>query len=265
MKQLSIFRFVCACLGYDSVISSVYVKLLHFIVAILVLTGCSAKQSSKPKTLSAKDASQGFFMLFDGMDEKLSNFRGVVKEEIPQGVWIVKEGQILCVPRNERPEGAKGSILTKQQFSDFDLQLEYKLGPEYEGNINSGVKYFVYPGTELGLEYQIFDSDMEIIGPHALGDLYDILEATGQQAKPRGVWNKVRIVSEGKHVEHWLNDKKVLEFERGSKAFRASVANSKFKNRKAFGEVERGHILLQDHGGGIAFRNIRIKASVHTP
>jgi len=236
-------------------------KLLNLIIVILILFGCTVNKSSKPNTLSPKEASQGFWMLFDGIDEKLSNFRGVVKEEIPQGVWIVKEEQILCVPRSERPEEAKGSILTKKQFSDFDLKLEYMLNSEYEGNINSGIKYFVYPGTELGLEYQIFDSDMEIKGPHALSDLYDILEATGQRAKPRGVWNKVRIVSEGKHVEHWLNGKKVLEFERGSEAFRTAVANSKFKNRKAFGEAEKGHILLQDHGGEIAFRNIRIKTS----
>jgi len=236
-------------------------KLLCLIIAISILSGCSMNKNIKPNTLSAKEARQGFWMLFDGMDKKLSNFRGVVKEEIPQGVWIVKEGQILCVPRSERPEGAKGSIVTKQQFSDFDLKLEYKLNPEYKGNINSGIKYFVYPGTELGLEYQIFDSDMEINGPHALGDLYDILEATGQQARPRGMWNKVRIVSEGKHVEHWLNGKKVLEFERGSETFRTAVANSKFKNREAFGEAEKGRILLQDHGGEIAFRNIRIKAS----
>jgi hypothetical protein len=238
-----------------------FLKLLYFIITILILFGCYVNKSSKPNILSAKEVRQGFWMLFDGIDEKLSNFRGVVKKEIPQGVWIVKEGQILCVPRSERPEGAKGSIVTKQQFSDFDLKLEYKLNPEYEGNINSGIKYFVCPGTELGLEYQIFDSDMEINGPHALGDLYDILEATRPQAKPRGVWNKVRIVSEGKHIEHWLNGKKVLEFERGSEVFRTAVANSKFKNREAFGEAEKGHILLQDHGGEIAFRNIRIKAS----
>ncbi|MHC4569252.1 MAG: 3-keto-disaccharide hydrolase [Planctomycetota bacterium] len=63
----------------------------------------------------------------------------------------------------------------------------------------------------------------------------------------------------GNHVEHWLNGKKVLEFERGSEQFRAAIAKSKFKNRDKFGEAKEGCILLQDHGGGIAFRNIRIR------
>jgi hypothetical protein len=60
-------------------------------------------------------------------------------------------------------------------------------------------------------------------------------------------------------VQHWLNNKKVLEFQRGSEQFRAAVAKSKFKNRERFGEAGQGHILLQDHGGGIAFRNLRIR------
>ena len=69
----------------------------------------------------------------------------------------------------------------------------------------------------------------------------------------------MRIVARGNHVEHWINGKKVLGFERASERFREAVAKSKFKNRDKFGEAKRGYILLQDHGGGIAFRNIRIK------
>ncbi len=140
------------------------------------------------------------------------------------------------------------------------LRCSNKLDPNFKGgHVNSGVKYFAYPKTELGLEYQIYDADAKVRSTGALADLYDILAAKERPAKPRGQWNTVRIVAKGNHVEHWISGKKVLEFERGSEKFRAAVAKSKFKNRDKFGEAKQGYILLQDHGGGIAFRNIRIK------
>ena len=72
--------------------------------------------------------------------------------------------------------------------------------------------------------------------------------------------NAPRIVAKGSIAEHYLNGVKVLHYERGGEEFRAAVAKSKFKDIEKFGEAPQGHILLQDHGGGIAFRNIKIRA-----
>lgn len=226
---------------------------------VLTVSGCRTEHSTTADAGAAKEMGEDSVVLFDGADDTLSHFKGVTTEDIPKDVWAVGDGQIVCTPRSERPEGAKGSIVTKRQYRDFDFRLEYRLDPTYEGNVNSGIKYFAYPGKELGLEYQILDYNGEVRGPHGLGDLYDLMEARRVAARPRGQWNEIRIVSRDQHVEHWLNGEKVLEFERGSQAFRAAVAQSKFKDRDRFGEAEQGHILLQDHGGGIAFRNIRIK------
>jgi hypothetical protein len=217
------------------------------------------KQAAKPNTLRSREAKQGFKLLFDG--KSLEHFKSAQKDAIPAACWIVKDGQIICLPRANRPEGASGSIVTKEQYANFDLRFQYKLDTDFQGTVNSGIKYFAYPGTELGLEYQLYDHDAEIKGPHALADLYDLLPAQERPAKPRGKWNRVRIVARGNQVQHWLNNKKVLEFERGSEQYRAAVAKSKFKDRDRFGEAKQGHILLQDHGGGIAFRNIKIKVS----
>ena len=217
------------------------------------------KRSWKPNTLTQRQTKQGFKLLFDG--KSLENFKAAKGDTISPDAWVVKKGQIISIPRASRPEGARGSIVTKEQYANFDLRFNYKLDPDFKGNVNSGVKYFAYPGTELGLEYQLYDHDKDVKGSHALADLYDLLPAKERSARPRGRWNRVRIVAQGNHVEHWLNGKKVLEFERGSEQFRAAVAKSKFKNRDKFGEAERGHILLQDHGGGIAFRNIKIKVT----
>ncbi|MCF7973629.1 MAG: DUF1080 domain-containing protein [Phycisphaerae bacterium] len=218
-----------------------------------------AKPPVTPNTLTAQEVKAGFTLLFDGTS--LEHFKGVSKEARPQGAWIVQDGQIICTSQDKRPEGAGGSIVTKEQYADFDFRFEYKLDPDFKGDVNSGIKYFAYPGKELGLEYQIYDHDREISTKHALADLYDLLPAKERPANPRGQWNTVRIVAQGKRVQHWLNGKKVLQFTRGSKAFRGAVAESKFKDQDKFGEAEQGPLLLQDHGGGIAFRTLRIKVT----
>jgi diacylglycerol kinase len=66
-------------------------------------------------------------------------------------------------------------------------------------------------------------------------------------------------VVNGKHVEHWLNGVKVIEYELESAALKAAKAKSKFKDEAGWGTKLKGHILLQDHGDEVWFRNIRIR------
>ena len=233
-------------------------------LTVLVIFSTSAiadgksKTRRKPNTLTDKQISQGWKLLFDG--KTLDGFKGATNDKVLNTCWKAGKGQIFCTERDTRPDKLGGSIVTKDQYSSFDFRLDYKLDPDFgPGHVNSGIKYFAYPKTELGLEYQIYDHDAEVTGPHALADLYDILPAKERPAKPRGKWNKVRIVSKGNLVEHWINGKKVLQFVRGSEQFRNAVAKSKFKNRDKFGEAKEGYILLQDHGGGTTFRNIKIR------
>ncbi len=149
----------------------------------------------------------------------------------------------------------------------FFLKLEFKLT---EG-ANSGIKYFVTEkeksdGSAIGLEYQVLDDERHPDakegnheGSRTVASLYDLIKAENKMVKPMGEWNEARIFSNGTHVEHWLNGKKVLEYERGSAAYRKLVAESKYKIWENFGEAPQGHILLQDHGNRVSFRNIRIK------
>ncbi|MHC4117349.1 MAG: 3-keto-disaccharide hydrolase [Planctomycetota bacterium] len=231
-----------------------------FLATLITISSCAiARGKPQANTLTKKQIRQGWKLLFDG--KTLSCFRGATNDKVLNTAWKVVAGQVICTDRDKRPAKSSGSIVTKDQYSSFDFRLDYKLDPDFKkGHVNSGIKYFAYPKTELGLEYQIFDADADVKGTGALAALYDIMPVKARpDAKPRGQWNTVRIVARGNHVEHWLNGKKVLEFERGSEKFRAAIAKSKFKNRDKFGEAEQGYILLQDHGGGIAFQNIRIK------
>lgn len=235
-----------------------------FLAALIAMSSCAIardkpKVQKKPNTLTKKQISQGWKLLFDG--KTLNAFKGATDDKVLNTCWKVENGQIICTERDQRPDKLSGSIVAKDQYSNFDFRLDYKLDPDFKGeHVNSGIKYFAYPKTELGLEYQIYDADGEGKDTGALAALYDILPVKEKPvAKPRGKWNSVRILARGNHVEHWINGKKVLEFERGSEQFRAAVAKSKFKNRDKFGEAKEGCILLQEHGGGTAFRNIRIK------
>ena len=154
-------------------------------------------------------------------------------------------------------------------FSAFDLSFEFKITP----GANSGVKYFVTlnektTGSAIGLEYQVLDDvlhpDAKLgrFGNRTLASLYDLIPAQTQKRfiRPVGAWNQGRIVvTPDNHVTHYLNGVKVLEYVRGSQAFRDSVAISKFKVWPGFGEAKEGHILLQDHGNQVSFRSIKIK------
>ena len=80
-----------------------------------------------------------------------------------------------------------------------------------------------------------------------------------KKPKKTGKWNKSKIMSNNGNIEHWLNGKKILEYNRFSGDFAEKVKASKFKNVENFGIHKKGHILLQDHNHEVYFRNLKIK------
>jgi len=186
---------------------------------------------------------------------------GVKSDNFPDKGWEIKGNELLV--NADKASGRGGDIITKKKYSSFDLSFEFKLT---EG-ANTGLKYFVkiYPdGSVLGCEYQLIDDfgnkdiENDTDGKRRTASLYELFSPENAIVKPAGKWNSGRILVKGTYVEHWLNGKKVLEYDRGSEAFLKAKAQSKFKDVEDFGTMEAGHILLQDHGDEAAFRNIRI-------
>jgi hypothetical protein len=221
------------------------IVLLSFLVKGLV--------SGQLPKLTQKEVEQNWVLLFDGQSSKgWKRFNG---DPFPSKGWKIQNGTISV----DTTQGQTDDIVTENEYSNFELSLEVKLT---EG-ANSGIKYLLLKNSNLGCEYQILD---DLRHPDAKynnrvqGSLYDLIAPVkDKKNKPIGEWNLVRIISNGKHVEHWLNGAKILEYERGSESFRKFVSESKFKNVKGFGEVEKSPILLQQHGGVVSFRNIKIR------
>ncbi|MGZ3756416.1 MAG: 3-keto-disaccharide hydrolase [Mucilaginibacter sp.] len=222
----------------------------------------------QPNSLSPYEKNDGWKLLFDGVTHM--GWRSVNNMDFPAKGWDVSNGCLTVVGKTGGVEGPTGGdIITEDRYASFDLSFEFKTTPV----ANSGVKYFVTladgtKGAALGLEYQVLDDDrhpdakLGRNGDRKMGSLYDLIPATKQArfVKPVGTWNSGRIVVyPNNHVEHYLNGVKILEYDRGSAAFREAVALSKFKTIPNFGESKEGYILLQDHGCTVNYRNIKLK------
>lgn len=217
--------------------------------------------------LTPYEEKNGWRLLFDG--QSTQGWKSARGGGFPSKGWAVENGALTVLPSAGQESGNGGDIVTADQYSAFDFAFSFRL----TSGANSGVKYFVTlreetEGSAIGLEYQVLDDSVHPDaklgreGNRTLASLYDLIPADKEKRhlRPIGQWNDGRIVVHpNNRVEHFLNGVKVLEYRRGSEDFRNLVAISKYKVWPDFGEAERGHLLLQDHGDRVSFKNLRIK------
>ena len=237
-------------------------------------------------TLTEAERAEGWKLLWDGktLDGWLA-VKGGCKAP-PEKGWVISagtltmrpvngitdDGQWFPLPPEDQKLGGGGDIVTAKKYRDFAFKFDFRLTPR----ANSGVKYFYDENLNNGTceEYQILedghpDSDKGRDGNRRVAALYDVMPAAADDVKRTvGEWNSGMVVAKGSHVEHWLNGKKVLEYERGSKEFRDLVSASKYKDwgvdadgkPQPWGEVPEGRILLQDHSDStVSFCNLKIR------
>src|SRR5882724_1306939 len=240
--------------------------------------GIGAETSISHNTLTAQENAGGWRLLWDG--KTTDGWRSPKSDEFPVNSWSMTDGVLTVDPGSTNGEAeaqSGGDIITRERFSNFELTADFKTTP----GCNSGIKIFVQPsispidkvtgkpagvGSAIGLEYQILDDErhpdakLGHDGDRKLGAFYDVMPpGSNKHVNPIGEWNHARIISRGQHVEHWLNGEKILEYDRSSAAFDQAVAMSKFKNIPGFGKWADGHILLQEHGSQVSFRNIKLR------
>jgi len=242
-----------------------------FVPFVMLLAICaiaaSAQNNNKASNnqLTKAEKAAGWRLLFDG--QTFNGWRGFHSDKVPTG-WAIEDGCIKKVPAEGELGRAGGDLITVDQFDNFEFSVEWKLS---KGG-NSGIKYLIsesLPPTGrsgISFEYQVLDDEAHpdarqgIAGNRTAGSLYDLIPASkDKKLNPPGEFNQTRIVVRGNHIEHWLNGVKVVEFERGGEKLKQHIAESKFKTTKGFGETAKGHILLQDHGDAVWYRNIKIR------
>lgn len=190
-------------------------------------------------------------LLFNGKD--LSGWTRPNGQPPPAGWEVTADGALHRASR-------AGDIVTERTFENFILEFEFKAAP----GANSGVKYRFgdYGGSRIGLEYQVLaESRPASAAPtkHSAASLYDLFApAAAKKPVPAMEWNRARIVANGSRIEHWLNGEKVVSVTLGSREWQEALAKSKFRDRKDFG-AKPGRILLQEHGGEVWFRNLRLR------
>ena len=235
----------------------------------------STDESGDPtiNVLTPEEEAAGWVLLFSG--SSLAGWRGLGRDHVPEGHWRVEDGTIHKIASGDVPTAADGQpleggdLMTEAVFGDFELQLEWKVSP----GANSGVKYNVSEDMStssppeyaaLGFEYQILDDERHpdaANGPNrTAAALYDLVAPSDSKTlKPAGEFNSSRIVLVGNRGEHWLNGQLEVEYEIGSSTFDSLLAASKYQPIPGFAERREGHIVLQDHGDDVWFRNIKIR------
>lgn len=220
-----------------------------------------------PNYISPREKAEGWKLLWDG--KTTNGWRGAKLDHFPEKGWKIENGVLSAVSSGGAESAYGGDIVTIRKYGNFELKVDFKLTK----GANSGIKYFVDTelnkgaGSAIGCEFQLLDDEYHpdakkgVKGNRTIASLYDLIPAFNPDGKVLDAygWNRARILADGNHIEHWLNGRKMVEYERGNQMWRALVAYSKYKNWPAFGEAKEGNILLQDHGDEVHFRSIKIR------
>ena len=224
------------------------------LAAATIAGACAATRESvpDPNELTEGERADGWKLLFDGRTTR--GWRGYRSTEMPAG-WQVVDGALTRVAE-------AGDIVTEEEFGEFDLAFEWQVAP----GGNSGVMFHVTEDHEYawqtGPEYQVLDDAGHRDGADPLtsaGANYAMHAAERGVVRPAGEWNQALLRVSGTRVEHWLNGKKLLEYDLWSPDWRRRVEASKWREHPDYGMREAGRIALQDHGDRVAFRALRIR------
>ena len=239
-------------------------------VIILLFSACGEKTvsaeklyaeidlSAAPNTLTDKEKSAGWELLFDGKTTR--GWHGYNMQGIPD-VWVIEDG---CFSMNGVGGNEEQDVITDGVYRNFALTVEYKLTKGSNNGIIFQVKEdtkYNYP-YETGPEFQLIDQDswydpLEDWQIH--GANYAMYPPKAKPYKPVDNWNRLFLVVNGNHVTQLINGTEVVSYEKYSNEWTKLRNSGKWADYPDYGKFDEGHISLQNHGTKLWFRNIKIK------
>lgn len=222
-------------------------SVLALLVA-LVLPGCFGKGASTGRVpegaSTARPEGEGWIDLFDASHAEA--WKNVTDDT--KGIFELKDG-VFHVPGGA---GTHYVALMSESFADFQLHIEFKVA---RGS-NSGVFVRTDPKDPVyrGVEVQVLDDFGQAPDKNGSGSIYDIVTPMFNMARPAGEWNSYDITCRGAEMEVVMNGWRVVSTDLS----KMTMPIGKFDTPLA--ELPReGHVILQDHGGEVWFRNLVIK------
>lgn len=210
------------------------------LAVVALLTGVAAQPAAE------------WVSLFDG--KAITHWRGFKMATVPDG-WRVVDGTITRV-------GDGTDLVSREQYRNFEFEFEWKVPPAG----NSGIMFRVTEELDRtyhsGPEFQVLDNSRHADGKNPLtsaGANYALHAPVKDVTRPVGEWNQGRLVVNGNDVQHWLNGTKVVEYTLGTAEWNAMVKDSKFNEWPRYGRETSGHLVIQDHGDRVQFRNLRVR------
>ncbi|NML19915.1 DUF1080 domain-containing protein [Pseudoflavitalea sp. G-6-1-2] len=236
------------------------------ILTLIALCSCTTSRKSQTassnNTLSSKEQSQGWELLFDGSTK---NGWHVFNNRTDGAAWKVEDGVLFLDPKAKGPKGEGGGDLTSDKtYGNFHLKLDWKI----DSAGNSGIMFHAQEDPKYRWAYvtapemQIIDNNAHADAKfvkHRAGDLYDLISAVPENSRKAGEWNTSEIIYQNGNLSLYQNGKEVVITNMNSPEFKELIAKSKFKTIEEFAKVNSGKLVLQDHGDKVWFRNIKVK------
>ena len=221
-------------------------------------TTTASENTGTDNALTDAEQKEGYKLLFDG---KTTTGWRTYKNK-PADSWSASNGALYCKGDSTNKSDMRADMITTDEFENFDLSIDWKISPKG----NSGIIYLAseeFPAAyQSGPEYQVIDDKNfpeKLEDWQKTGANYAMNPAPDAAPNAVGEWNTTRIVKNKSHVEHWLNGKKIVEYELGSDDWKKRKTEGKWKDTPGYGLAKKGHIALQDHGSEAWFKNIKIK------
>ncbi|HLO81932.1 MAG TPA: DUF1080 domain-containing protein [Chitinophagaceae bacterium] len=243
-------------------------KTIGILLAVVFITACNASKktsavSDAPNVLSKSESKEGWKLMYDGQTTKGWH---VYLNRTDGSAWKSVDGTLMFDPSN-KADGkivGGGDLVSDGVYENFHLSLEWKISV----NGNSGIIFLSQEDAKYthsyltGPEMQVLHNDGHPDGKitkHRAGDLYDLIQSSSEPVKAPGEWNKAEIRIKNRKLDLYLNGVNVVSTTMGDENWNKLIAGSKFKSMPDFAKFTKGHIVLQDHGNQVWFRNIKVR------